>query len=157
MLLLQLRPVCGRRVLLAVLPRRTARWSGLGVVGGEWVVVCVLVRGGGALLLALQRLGVRRALGGHELHGVGEDVGQVEGSRRHAVLAWATLRRLNGRDEGRVIAARGAWSIVHVVRRAGVEERWWNGQSYVVALTAANWRAGRHCCCVLSRPVDVCE
>ena len=77
----------------------------------------MLVRGSRALLFGLQGGVVGLALGRDQLHGIGEDIGKIEGAWWHAVLARAALGRLHGRDEGGIIARRRTKDtcVVHVV------------------------------------------
>ena len=65
-------------------------------------------------------LGLKGAVGlalcGNQLHSIGEDIGEVKGAWRHAVLAWAALGGLHGRDEGGIVArGRTKACVVHVV------------------------------------------
>ena len=67
------------------------------------------------MLLGLEGA-VGLALCGNQLHGIGEDIGEVKGAWWHAVLARAALGRLHGRDEGGIVARRRTKAcVVHVV------------------------------------------
>jgi hypothetical protein len=115
-LLLQTRTGVRRRVLLVRLARGAARRERRGV--GEGIcIVSGLVWGRGRRGLGP---GGRAAHGGQQLHGILEDMGQVECAGRLVVLAGAALRRLLRADEGLL---RGGTGAAHIA--ASSMQRWW--------------------------------
>ena len=62
----------------------------------------------GRALFGLQGSVVGLALGGDQFHGIGEDIGEIEGAGWHAVLARAALGSLHRRDEGGILTQRRA-------------------------------------------------
>ena len=104
----------------------------------SWRSVFLVALARGAVVLSSGGFGWR-AQSGQQFHGIGEDIGEVEGAWGHAVLAGTALRRLGRRDEGLravVLVSWGGGSQRSLAQVAGAARVHWRGHHGHVQMQA---------------------